>query len=230
MGETRQIIPTSLTFFTNSTGYFHSTATIPKRDYLIEPRSWFIVDFFIENNRFSHQVQYLQSNGTAIITDVDDTIRLSNVFKGTYALLENFLFEPSSFIPDMKDSYASWHDRGVDIHYVSAAPYQTAEALLEFLRSFPTGPVSLRKTSKSTLDYKIGEIKKILTHFPLKKFILIGDDGELDAKIYSEIAQEFPDSIEKVYIRRVREEKVVVDRKADSSGISYFTLSNELSF
>jgi phosphatidate phosphatase APP1 len=49
----------------------------------------------------------------------------------------------------------------------------------------------LKLTTESTLDltyeHKIKQITAILDHFPQRKFILVGDSGEVDPEVYREI-------------------------------------------
>ena len=70
-------------------------------------------------------------------------------------------------------------------------------------------PVRLAGTSlfdlfESGLEFKPPIIRKILEDFPHRKFILVGDAGEMDPEVYAHVAAEFPHQILAVFIRRVR--------------------------
>jgi phosphatidate phosphatase APP1 len=52
-------------------------------------------------------------------------------------------------------------------------------------------------------NHKRTNIKRILETFPHLPFVLIGDSGEQDPEIYSEIVKEYSDRIRVIYIRSV---------------------------
>lgn len=77
---------------------------------------------------------------------------------------------------------------------------------------FPPGSFHLRESTG--LLSKLGASKKpgrskhdsicgIMRDFPQKKFILIGDSGEIDLEIYTRIATEFPGQVIKIFIRDI---------------------------
>jgi hypothetical protein len=75
---------------------------------------------------------------------------------------------------------------------------------------FPAGSMHLR-TDGSLLSRLVevpGQAKReaileILHDFPQRRFILVGDSGEIDLEIYTRIASEFPNQILKIFIRDV---------------------------
>lgn len=82
----------------------------------------------------------------------------------------------------------------------------------KFLREsqFPPGSMHLRDDARliSRLVETPGQAKReailqILLDFPQRKFVLIGDSGEIDLEIYTRIAAEYPDQIMKIFIRDV---------------------------
>lgn len=98
--------------------------------------------------------------------------------------------------------------------YVSSSPWNLYDLLLEFLEinNLPLGPLLLKDYgieedkifSKGHLAHKFVQIERILSTYPDTKFILIGDSGQEDAKIYFEVAQSFPDQILAIFIRDVK--------------------------
>ena len=52
-------------------------------------------------------------------------------------------------------------------------------------------------------NHKTEAIESVLRTYPKLEFILIGDSGERDPEIYSDIVQRFPDRIRAIYIRSV---------------------------
>lgn len=75
---------------------------------------------------------------------------------------------------------------------------------------FPPGSFHLRPSTGiiSKLVQESGRSKresicKILRDFPHRKFVLVGDSGEIDLEIYTRIAKEFPGQIIKIFIRDI---------------------------
>ena len=51
--------------------------------------------------------------------------------------------------------------------------------------------------------HKLAAIARLMEDFPLRRFLLIGDSGELDPEIYGEVARTRPERVEGVVIRDV---------------------------
>lgn len=106
---------------------------------------------------------------------------------------------------------------------MSHSPWNLYRYLELFLRqnNFPKGPILLRsfgdflkKKSRHEKPQKQKEILHLLKTYPNLPFILIGDSGEQDPDIYIEIAEEFPDRISAIYLRRVKHKKKMLRVKA----------------
>ena len=100
--------------------------------------------------------------------------------------------------------------------YLSNSPWNLYEYLKLFLdhNGFPKGPILLRnfrtpfdRSLKPEKPHKQKEITNILKTYPDMKFILIGDSGEHDASIYTEIAAQFTNRILAIYLRSVKHKK-----------------------
>lgn len=63
----------------------------------------------------------------------------------------------------------------------------------------------LKKTNNH--NHKLNKIRHILQTYKNLKFILIGDSGQKDPKIYTQIVREFPNQILTVYIREMHKKK-----------------------
>ena len=99
------------------------------------------------------------------------------------------------------------------IFYLSNSPWNLYQYLKLFLEvnDFPKGPILLRdfrtpfdRTFKPEKPHKQKEIINLLNTYPRLKFILIGDSGEHDPRIYTDIAAQFPDRIHAIYLRSVK--------------------------
>ena len=164
--------------------------------------------------RFAGRVQLVPPTGLSLISDIDDTIKISEVRDRTALVANTFLREYRA-VTGMSELYARWQDAGVRFHYVSASPWQLFPALADFLEKsgFPAGSHNLRPVRvkdetvldlfKPPQDYKIQTIRALFERFPGRRFILVGDSGERDPEIYGEIARAFQNQIETIYIRNV---------------------------
>ena len=97
------------------------------------------------------------------------------------------------------------------------------DLLVDFLdlNDIPEGPLLLRdfgldanRESADHMGHKFKEIKNILLAYPHLRFVLIGDSGQEDPKIYSEIVKKFPGRILAIYIRDVQladREKIAIE-------------------
>lgn len=159
-----------------------------------------------------------------VISDIDDTIKISQV-RDKPALLLNTFCRPFRPVPGMADMYRAWEETGARFHYVSGSPWQLYPPLAEFVRehNFPTGSFHMklfRPTDRSAMnlfgsqiEYKRGEIAAHFEKFPRDRFILVGDSGEQDATIYAEIARENPRQVSRILIRNVTDEPIDTFRK-----------------
>ena len=158
------------------------------------------------------QAQLLETHGWSLISDIDDTIKLSDV-RNAKALLKNTFAEPFQAIPGMATQYQSWAQRGVAFHYVSSSPWQLIEPLRELLNNdgFPFGSMHLKQLRirdrsafrllQDPKQTKPPVLQSILDAWPERHFLLVGDSGEQDPEIYCRLAAERPHQIQKIYIR-----------------------------
>ena len=152
-----------------------------------------------------------------VVSDIDDTIKISQV-RDKAALLMNTFCRPFRPVPGMAELYASWAGEDVLFHYVSASPWQLYSPLSEFVRdhNFPAGSFHMKqfrlhdRTASSLAgsqeEYKRGVIEPLFEKFPRDRFVLIGDSGEQDAKIYAGLARENPRLVSHILIRNVTDE------------------------
>lgn len=171
-----------------------------------------------ENDRrqFSGKIYLLDAKGVSVISDIDDTIKVSEVHDKK-ALLANTFSRPFVPVPQMAQFYQqlATQEVGTTFHYVSASPWQLYPALTEFLEThhFPPGSFHLRlfrwKDSsflslfQSSQPHKIETIEHLLQWCPQRRFILVGDSGEQDAEIYAMIARKYPERIVHIFIHEV---------------------------
>jgi len=176
-------------------------------------------------HRFRGQALIVPAEGLSIISDIDDTIKRTQVRDRREMLLNTFArrFEAA---PGMAAYYrALAQTPGTRFHYLSASPMQLYPALADFVRDagFPTGSMHLREsTSWRTLipgdqdsrTHKLGTIERLLADFPHRRFMLVGDSGESDPEIYGQVARTHPSRIDSIAIRDVTGEDSTAGRYA----------------
>ncbi len=173
---------------------------------------------------FNGQIFPLEAEGVSVISDIDDTIKITEV-RNKEATLRNTFLREFQAVPGMADFYqALARSNGAAFHYISASPWQLYEPLAALVASngFPAGTFELKefrwKSRKffnlfaSPEKYKPGVIEPLLKQFPQRKFILIGDSGERDPEIYGALARKFPEQITQIYIRDVTDEAAESER------------------
>jgi len=60
-----------------------------------------------------------------------------------------------------------------------------------------------------TYDHKLSEINELMDRFPGRKFVLIGDSGEIDPEVYRAIRDKRPQHVQEIWIRDVVNDDVV---------------------
>jgi len=163
---------------------------------------------------FTGGVQLVPARGISVLSDIDDTVKVTGV-TDKRELLANTFLRPFRAVPGMAAAYARWAAQGAAFHYLSSSPWQLYHALSAFLRDagFPRGALQLRHFRvpdgsfwgllASPETYKIPAIDKTLRQHPARGFFLVGDSGEKDPEIYGEIARRYPAQVCHVFIRLV---------------------------
>jgi phosphatidate phosphatase APP1 len=170
------------------------------------------------------EIHSLGEQGTSVISDIDDTIKVSEVLDRS-ALLKNTFCRPFKPVDGMAGVYRNWEQlHGARFHYVTASPWQLYLPLSDFTRSnaFPAGTWHMkdfRVKDRSVLSlfasperYKPGVIEPLLRRFPKRQFVLVGDSGEKDPEIYGALARKHPGQIRCILIRDVTGESAASPR------------------
>ena len=178
------------------------------------------------------RVRLIEPNGDSLISDIDDTIKITEVPAGQATVLKNTFCLDFRAVPepDILAKYKLGDD--IPVHYVSGGPEQLFGPLYDFLitgpggfpegtfhlKFFPKNP-SIASTSNivrslissldATYDHKLHEINTLMDRFPDRKFILVGDSGEVDPEVYNEIKKKRPAQVKEIVIRDVINDAVV---------------------
>ncbi len=168
-------------------------------------------------------IQFVEQHGISIISDIDDTIKDTNAVDRKEMLANTFTREFRA-VRGMPTTLRRCADYSVAFHYVSGSPWQLFEPLSNFLddQRIPQGSFHLRKfkLSKaaaddllaSQIELKMKMIVPILTAYPRRRFVLVGDSGQQDPEIYGQIARSHADQVAAIYIRNLENDKEQGDR------------------
>ncbi len=148
-----------------------------------------------------------------VISDIDDTVVISNVRNKLKMVLALALSNARTRKPfkGVAAFFRALHAGANPVFYVSKSPWNLYAPLVEFLRlqGLPAGPLMLRDFGlRMKKGHKTAAIEDILRTYPKLPFVLIGDSGEEDPEIYSDIVQRFAGRIRVIYIRSVNEKRI----------------------
>lgn len=160
------------------------------------------------------RVKLLGAEGISVISDIDDTLKVTEVHSRSSLIANTFLREFRA-VDGMAARYQEWAAEGVDFHYVSSSPWQLFNPLCELfeqagypagsfhLRSFRLREHMLRRLLLIRRHGKVKTIRSILRQFPQRSFVLIGDSGEKDPEIYGALARRYRSQVRAILIRQV---------------------------
>jgi phosphatidate phosphatase APP1 len=230
LGESREVT-------TDGEGYF--TLELHTESPLVWEDMWFEVEIELVDSPIAfspglkttaHVLVPPADAEYGIISDIDDTV-VKTTATSLLAMARNtFLHNAHSRLPfaGVSEFYRSLQlgrngKRNNPFFYVSSSPWNLYDLLVDFLdlNDIPEGPLLLRdfgldenNETSDHMGHKFKEIKNILLAYPHLNFVLIGDSGQEDPKIYREVVSKFPGRILAIYIRDVQlseREKIAVE-------------------
>jgi phosphatidate phosphatase APP1 len=164
-----------------------------------------------DDRSITGRLRLIEPEGISIISDVDDTIKHSNVpnrrdlFRNTFTRT----FVPVEGMPEL---YREFAEAGAVFHFVSGSPWQLYEPLSGFLKEegYPPGSFHLkrfrirdsaRKLRRSPQKaYKQATIEPILAAFPRRRFVLRAGSRDLRQPV----EKQFDSDPGRVHSRRAR--------------------------
>ena len=215
-------------------GHFFTTLTVPEAE--LEPSIQhddfgrrfiqFAAHLPEEDERlFAGEIELIPPEGVSIVSDIDDTIKITNVADRRELLANTFTREFQA-VPRMAETYQNWVRHGASLHYVSSSPWPLYEPIIDWLDKdlFPVGSLhlrnirlsELRRSWKRQLAYEIKRktIQNLMRTYPRRRFILCGDSGERDAELYAEIASRFGEQVQHIAIRFIEKGHYKLSREA----------------
>ncbi|MTI19638.1 DUF2183 domain-containing protein [Fulvivirga sp. RKSG066] len=182
-----------------------------------------------------------QDNPFGVISDVDDTIIVSNAMhsiKRIFTMMRNDAQSRTPFEGVANLYHALIHNYKNPLFFVSGSSYNLYDMLVAFCEhhNIPKAPFFLRDLGldteqwikQDTMPYKVEYIEQILRAYPQLPFILIGDSGQEDPEIYKKIHEDNPGRIQAIYIRHVHhdERKEELLNMAKSLDIPFLVMDN----
>lgn len=191
------------------------------------------------------RVQLIEDNGLSVISDIDDTIKHTDV-TSRQAMLHNTFLHEFQPVDGMADLFRQWSKQGATFHFVSSSPCQLYHPLAELCQregfpeaSFHLRPFRLRDQMLRKILLrrrgKIKSIKNIVKSFSQRRFVLLGDSGELDPELYGAVARRYPDRVASILIRELPDRPLDPERmqrafrELPTELCSIFRCSSELS-
>ncbi len=151
-----------------------------------------------------------------VVSDIDDTVISTSLPRPMIAAWNTFVREEGTrtAVPGMATLYREIAARhpGVPFIYLSTGSWNLAPNLQRFLRrqGFPSGPLLLTDWGptntgwfRSGAQHKRGSLRRLAREFPQIEWLLIGDDGQRDPKLYAEFAAARPKSVRAIAIRQL---------------------------
>jgi len=173
-----------------------------------------------EKREFKGKIDVVSNDGIIVVSDIDDTIKISEVYISESRLLENIFYKEERSVPDMSTFLQTLENENESplFFYVSGSPKQMNKSLTNFLdeKEFPKGYIYLKDfqvttissflDTNSTYEHKLKNIRALFKEFPRREFILIGDSGEKDPEVYGKLFEEYSSRIKSIHIRNVTSE------------------------
>ena len=214
--ESRPIIA-QRQFLTNEYGHFSGKLIVSPPRNSTPPDTWTITASLsgTEPKTVQSEVKFIPEHGISLISDIDDTVKHTSILSGARELFRNtFVRDLSSMsIDGVREWYTSLTQMGVQIHYVSNSPYQCWPIIASFMNAVGLprgGSIQLKQYSgmisgiwENAADKKRAGVEGILRDFPGRKFVLVGDSGEQDLELYTELALNYRDQVLGIFIRDV---------------------------
>jgi phosphatidate phosphatase APP1 len=151
-----------------------------------------------------------------IISDIDDTVISTSLPRPLIAAWNTFVRTENArhVVPGMATMYRTLLEEhpNAPIVYVSTGAWNTSPHLNRFLKKhgYPLGPLLLTDWGptntgwfRSGQEHKRSCLHRLANELPNIRWLLVGDDGQHDPKIYGDFAEDRPDRVEAIAIREL---------------------------
>ncbi len=179
---------------------------------------------------------FAEPTGWLVVSDVDDTIKVSETYNPGGLIKKTFVDE-SEPVRGMPELFARLTQTlaSPPFFYLTASPYNLYRFLSSFREKFfPLGTMILRDSSwmniagflstitEGTQNYKVDRLDKIHRWLPRRSTICIGDSTQADPEAYAEAYRRHPEWIKAIYIRKVAGGRSMEAKNKDQRFIDAF--------
>jgi phosphatidate phosphatase APP1 len=154
--------------------------------------------------------------GFGLVSDIDDTVMVTALPRPFLAAWNTFVLDEHARTPVA--GMAVLYERltrahpGAPVIYLSTGAWNVAATLTRFLERnlYPHGTLLLTdwgpthdRWFRSGPEHKRLELERLAAEFPGVRWLLVGDDGQHDERIYGEFAAAHPANVAAVAIRQL---------------------------
>ncbi|KAA8899634.1 hypothetical protein FN846DRAFT_960185 [Sphaerosporella brunnea] len=175
------------------------------------------------------KTRFAGKTGWGVVSDIDDTIKVTMVRDRIELLKHTFALEPEA----VAGTPALYERLNAALQpawfYLSASPYNLYTMLAKFVHeNYPQGQILLREMSWQELEgfivsltvgtqkYKEGELERLVKHLPERKWVFIGDSTQTDPESYATTYRKFPNAVKRIFIRVVEGVNRLEERRLNS--------------
>lgn len=166
------------------------------------------------------------SANTIVISDIDDTIRQTNVRK-----LQNLTVLKQVEFAGLSKLYRQLEKAVSRFEYVSGVPEQV-KGISEFFiywHEFPRGRLFARDTQFDTVTHKSKAIDHIVRETRPAQMLMFGDNGEKDSEIYKLASERHPGKVV-IFIHQLYDDEIPLNQTAYLTSIDLALALHEQGF
>jgi len=151
-----------------------------------------------------------------LVSDIDDTVISTSLPRPMIAAWNTFVRQETArhLVPGMAPLFRTLlaEHSGAPTFYLSTGAWNTAPTLTRFLKrhGYPAGPMLMTDWGptntgwfRSGREHKTENLHRLAREFPAIRWVLIGDDGQHDPKVYGDFARDRPEVVGAIAIREL---------------------------
>jgi phosphatidate phosphatase APP1 len=156
------------------------------------------------------------AGGLGIVSDIDDTVLVTSLPRPLIAAWNTFVRHQRArhAVAGMAQLYRDVQAAHPDtpVVYLSTGAWNTWVGLADFLvrNGYPAGPLLLTDWGptqtgwfRSGPEHKARELDRLAVDLPQIRWLLVGDDGQHDPRLYAEFAARSPERVVAIAIRQL---------------------------
>lgn len=191
---------------------------------------------------YGRTIDYVEED-TIVVSDIDDTL-VDSFIHDKLLKFRTLMFttvEKRQAVAHMQGLMKNFTAKGAVPIYLSNSEQNLYPLIYRFLKinGFPEGPLFLKQMRRlwhvvmnvkvpPKDTHKITTLEEILTMFPDKRFVLMGDNTQRDLPIYLSAAEKYHNAVRYIIIRRVitkKSEEALIERsiaQLKAKGVGFY--------